>query len=52
MKREEAKGKKKLYHPPRVEKFGDLRRITGGGAKGGLSQDGHLGPKTAPHGRA
>lgn len=46
--------KKRHYRKPRLEKFGDLRKLTGvggGPGKGGLAQDGGAGgPKSKMQG--
>lgn len=46
MKHEEVKKKEKPYHPPRLVKYGDLRKITTGGGKGGTKVDHASGNKS------
>ena len=42
---------KKPYAPPRLRRYGDLRRLTGGGAQN-RSEANVVGPKTKPTGAA
>jgi hypothetical protein len=47
MKSQQAKRVRKQYQAPQLKKYGDLRRLTTGAAKGGIAQDGGAGgPKS------
>jgi hypothetical protein len=46
-KKATIKNRKRPYRPPKLTRFGDLREITQGPAKGGIAQDGGAGgPKS------
>ena len=47
MQKGKRSGRRKPYHPPRLVRYGDLRRLTAASAKGGTKHDSSL-----PHTKA